>query len=173
MLISTIGEKMYTGYTNNLKLRFEKHQQGKINSTKDRRPLKLIYYSPSEMLQRSNHLKMIISQGKAYLNQQDAARREKYSPVESPIYRRKSLILFNRVKDTLWKNVYQEKAWKVVFTMQINHKCSNLISQGKSAFWLEFVIDERLLPNIKVSPLLNEASELTAIFFSSRKTAKK
>ena len=59
VLISVIDEKMYTGYTKNLKLRFEKHQDGKIKSTKDRRPLKLIYYE-------------------ACLNQQDATRREKY-----------------------------------------------------------------------------------------------
>ncbi|MCK4338650.1 MAG: GIY-YIG nuclease family protein [Candidatus Cloacimonetes bacterium] len=53
VLISTRDEKIYTGYTKNLKLRFEKHQRGKIKSTKDRRPLKLIYYSPSEMLQEA------------------------------------------------------------------------------------------------------------------------
>lgn len=41
----------------------------------------------------------------------------------------------------------------------------------ESAFWLEFIIDEKLTP--KVASLLNEANELTAIFFSSRKTAKK
>ena len=58
VLISTRDEKIYTGYTKNLKLRFEKHQRGKIKSTKDRRPLKLIYYE-------------------ACLNQQDATRREK------------------------------------------------------------------------------------------------
>ncbi len=43
----------------------------------------------------------------------------------------------------------------------------------ESGFWLEFVIDEQLMPETKVASLLNEANELTAIFFSSRKTAKK
>ena len=43
----------------------------------------------------------------------------------------------------------------------------------ESAFWLEFVIDEHLMQKVKVTPLLNEAGELTAIFFSSRKTVKK
>ena len=43
----------------------------------------------------------------------------------------------------------------------------------ESAFWLEFVIDEQLLPEVKVSSLLNEASELVSIFYTSRKTAKK
>jgi len=42
----------------------------------------------------------------------------------------------------------------------------------ESAFWLEFVIDEQLLKNTLVEPLLEEANELTAIFFSSRKTAR-
>ncbi len=51
--------KFYTGYTKNLKLRFELHQQGKVKSTKDRLPLKLIY-------------------SEACLNQQDATHREKY-----------------------------------------------------------------------------------------------
>jgi len=49
----------YTGYTKDLKLRFERHQKGLVESTKDRRPLKLIYYE-------------------ACLNQKDATHREKY-----------------------------------------------------------------------------------------------
>jgi len=43
----------------------------------------------------------------------------------------------------------------------------------ESAFWLEFIIDEDLLKRKRVEPLLKEAEELTAIFFSSRKTARK
>jgi len=46
--------KLYTGYTKNLKQRFELHQKGRVSSTKNRRPLKLVYYSPREMLHRSN-----------------------------------------------------------------------------------------------------------------------
>ena len=49
----------YTGYTSNLKNRFENHNQGKVVSTKNRRPLKWIYFE-------------------GCLNQQDATRREKY-----------------------------------------------------------------------------------------------
>ncbi len=41
----------------------------------------------------------------------------------------------------------------------------------ESAFWLEFIVEENLLHEKSVTPLLNEAKELTAIFFSSRKTA--
>ncbi|MBI1755099.1 GIY-YIG nuclease family protein [Candidatus Azambacteria bacterium] len=51
--------KFYTGYTKNLKSRFEQHNKGLAESTKDRRPLKLVYYE-------------------ACLNQQDATHREKY-----------------------------------------------------------------------------------------------
>jgi putative endonuclease len=59
VLHSNRDKKKYTGYTKNLKLRFEQHNKGLVNSTKDRRPLKLIYYE-------------------ACLNQQDATKREKY-----------------------------------------------------------------------------------------------
>jgi len=59
VLKSAKDNNFYTGYTKNLKLRFELHQKGKIDSTKDRRPLRLIYYE-------------------ACLNQQDATHREKY-----------------------------------------------------------------------------------------------
>ena len=51
--------KFYVGYTKNLKLRFEQHNKGNISSTKDRRPLKLMYYE-------------------ACLDPQDASKREKY-----------------------------------------------------------------------------------------------
>ena len=51
--------KFYTGYTKNLKLRFELHEKGMVKSTRNRRPLKLVYYE-------------------ACLNQQDATHREKY-----------------------------------------------------------------------------------------------
>ena len=52
-------KKLYTGYTNNLKLRFKQHQKGAVKSTKERRPLILVYYE-------------------ACLNQKDATHREKY-----------------------------------------------------------------------------------------------
>ncbi len=51
--------KFYTGFTKDLKLRFEQHSKGLVESTKNRRPLKLIYYE-------------------ACLSQEDATKREKY-----------------------------------------------------------------------------------------------
>lgn len=59
ILKSLKDSKMYTGYTKNLILRFEQHKKGKVDSTKNRRPLKLIYLE-------------------GCLNQQDATHREKY-----------------------------------------------------------------------------------------------
>ena len=51
----------YTGFTKNLKLRFEQHNSGLVKSTKDRRPLKLIYYEAcldeSDSMKREKYLK--------------------------------------------------------------------------------------------------------------------
>ena len=53
-------------------------------------------------------------------------------------------------------------------------KLSIVIEESdESNFWLEFIIDEGLLTKNKVKPLLQESEELIAIFFSSRKTARK
>ena len=53
------NNKSYTDYTENLKLRFEEQRKGRVASTKNRRPLRLIYYE-------------------AGLNRKDAMHREKY-----------------------------------------------------------------------------------------------
>ncbi|OGK20074.1 hypothetical protein A3C23_03815 [Candidatus Roizmanbacteria bacterium RIFCSPHIGHO2_02_FULL_37_13b] len=39
---------VYTGYTDDLKARYNKHQNGFVKATKHRRPLKLIYYEAYE-----------------------------------------------------------------------------------------------------------------------------
>jgi len=39
-------------------------------------------------------------------------------------------------------------------------------------FWLKFIIDDQLISKNRVLPLLKEVEELTAIFISSRKTAR-
>jgi putative endonuclease len=59
VLKSKVDGKNYVGYTKNLKLRFEQHNKGLVESTKNIKPLKLIYYE-------------------ACLSQQDATHREKY-----------------------------------------------------------------------------------------------
>jgi four helix bundle protein len=43
----------------------------------------------------------------------------------------------------------------------------------ESEFWLEFIIDEKLMKKEKVLPLLSEAHELASIFITTRKTAQK
>lgn len=59
VLRSDKDNNFYTGFTKNLKLRFDEHQKGKVESTKERRPFKLIYYE-------------------ACSNKKDATHREKY-----------------------------------------------------------------------------------------------
>ena len=59
VLQSQIDGNFYVGFTKDIKQRFELHKKGLVESTRDRRPLKLIYY---EMC----------------LNKNDAMKREKY-----------------------------------------------------------------------------------------------
>jgi putative endonuclease len=81
VLQSKLDGNFYVGYTKDLKLRFEQHKKGKVNSTKERRPLKLIYYE-------------------ACVNQEDALQRERYLKTYNgpKIHSQKSQIVFNRVK---------------------------------------------------------------------------
>ena len=69
VLQSEKDKKKYTGYTSNLPLRFEAHQKGEIVSTRNRRPLKLIYFeaclSQKDALKREKYLKTYY--GKMYL----------------------------------------------------------------------------------------------------------
>ena len=59
ILLSEVDGNYYTGYTNNLKKRVSLHNEGKVKSTKNRRPLKIVYFE-------------------GCINQQDATHREKY-----------------------------------------------------------------------------------------------
>jgi putative endonuclease len=59
VLLSEKDNAFYIGFTKDLKERFQEHQSGNVSSTKNRRPLKLIYYE-------------------ACLNEIDAIKREKY-----------------------------------------------------------------------------------------------
>ena len=59
ILFSEKDKLLYTGYSPDIKARFNKHAQGFVKATKHRRPLKLIYYE-------------------AYSNELDARRREIY-----------------------------------------------------------------------------------------------
>lgn len=59
VLRSLKDEKLYSGYTSNLKQRLEYHNSGKVESTKWRKPFELIYFE-------------------GYNHQQDATAREKF-----------------------------------------------------------------------------------------------
>ncbi len=59
VLLSESDKDLYIGYTNNLKKRIAHHNKGTVQSTRKRRPFKLIYYE-------------------ACLNELDAKNREKY-----------------------------------------------------------------------------------------------
>ena len=59
VLRSLKDRKLYTGYSGDLATRLQSHKEGRVTSTKLRRPLELIYWE-------------------GCINQQDATRREKY-----------------------------------------------------------------------------------------------
>ncbi len=59
ILFSKKDNKLYIGYTPDLKARIKKHNSGYVLATKNRRPLKLVYYE-------------------SYLTESDAKRREKF-----------------------------------------------------------------------------------------------
>ena len=42
----------------------------------------------------------------------------------------------------------------------------------ETEFWLEFIMDEKLIQSRKVLPLFNEAHELSSIFITTRRTAQ-
>jgi putative endonuclease len=51
----------YTGFTHDLKLRFEQHKNGQVESTRQRRPFILVYYEAcldeGDAIQREKYLK--------------------------------------------------------------------------------------------------------------------
>jgi len=61
VLVSMQDKNFYVGYTNNLKSRFEQHLKGLVFSTKDRRPLKIVYYEAcrdkKDAMHREKYLK--------------------------------------------------------------------------------------------------------------------
>ena len=59
ILRSSQDKRLYTGFTGNLKNRLTDHKNGEVQSTRNRRPLELIYYE-------------------AYKNKENAMKREKF-----------------------------------------------------------------------------------------------
>lgn len=64
--------QLYTGYSSNLKRRIGEHDQGKVKSTRNRRPLELVHYEAykvkSDALRREHFLKS--TEGKKMLRKQ-------------------------------------------------------------------------------------------------------
>ncbi|MCG2715502.1 MAG: GIY-YIG nuclease family protein [Candidatus Marinimicrobia bacterium] len=61
VLYSEKFDRIYIGQTNNISIRLEKHNSGKVNSTKAYLPWKIIYYeyfqTRSEVMKREKELK--------------------------------------------------------------------------------------------------------------------
>ena len=69
VLQSKKDSKFYVGFTNNLKNRIEQHNLGKVKSTQNRKPFKLVYCEASlcqkDALEREKYLKT--AWGKRYI----------------------------------------------------------------------------------------------------------
>ncbi len=48
-ILKLADKSYYTGYSSNLKQRLQQHSWGNVESTKNHRPVKLIYYSAFEL----------------------------------------------------------------------------------------------------------------------------
>ena len=62
ILRSTLDGELYIGSTNDLRKRFKMHNEGKVSSTKSRRPFELLYYeaykAESDARHREQNLKL-------------------------------------------------------------------------------------------------------------------
>jgi four helix bundle protein len=59
-------------------------------------------------------------------------------------------------------------------TAEFISKLGNVLEEAdESAYWMELIIEAELLPRDQIEPLLDEANELTAIFFTARRTAQR
>jgi len=101
----------YTGSTKDLRRRLEEHNSGKVESTFNRRPFKLIYYE-------------------ACISEDDARKRERY--LKSGMGKK---YLRNRLKDYL-DNLYGMKVmvgiWHEITTMSSK---INMLNQNKCFFY--------------------------------------
>lgn len=69
VILSEKDGKFYTGCTDDLKERLELHKRGRVPSTKDRRPLELVYYEACRDRKDARHRELYLktTHGKAYL----------------------------------------------------------------------------------------------------------
>ena|ERR1035437_5776169 len=92
VLLSEKDNQFYTGYTSDLKKRIDSHNEGNVQSTKQRRPLRLIYFE-------------------GCINQQDATRREKYlKSGNGKIYIRSRLRIFFNPTESMQPNFFSRQS---------------------------------------------------------------
>lgn len=81
LLRSLKDGRWYTGQTGDLRARMDQHQRGRVRSTRDRRPLQLIYYeaclAEADATRRERYLKT--GKGKRYLRQRLAVHLQEIS----------------------------------------------------------------------------------------------
>ncbi len=83
---------LYSGYTSDLRQRVKAHNSGDVESTKHRKPFKLIYYE-------------------AYLHQQDATSREVFqNSVGKKLYTSFAVVIPTEAKSDLakWRDLFQQ-----------------------------------------------------------------
>ena len=124
----------YVGFTKDLKLRFDQHDKGIVESTKDRRPLKLIYYE-------------------ACLDQRDATKREKYLKT----YHGK-MFLKRRLKSYLtgWKG-YGRRRYKQEFIRFLTYA---IASNDETVDHLETLYETKSLSDEPLYQSLHDRSDL-------------
>lgn len=90
ILFSEKDRQLYTGFTPNLKARFQKHVDGFVKATKHRRPLKLIFYETYEdeldARRREKNLKGGKGKSELKIQLKEVLLRIKYKHLGSPLY---------------------------------------------------------------------------------------
>jgi len=139
VLQSSKDKKFYVGYSKELKQRVEKHNRGLVTATKQRQPLRLVYYE-------------------ACLSKNDALKREKY--LKTGWGKR---FIKNRLKDYLtgWKADGAESK------KDFRHKIALCKKESKETkHWLRMIARANPDEKTECKKLWSEAHELTLIFSS-------
>ena len=69
VLLSKLDGKFYTGFTKDIETRLKQHNNGEVTSTKNRRPLELVYFEASVNIKDAAHREKYLktTYGKRYL----------------------------------------------------------------------------------------------------------
>ncbi len=62
-LLSLMDDSIYVGMTSDLARRVDEHERGKVRSTRDRRPLKLIYSAECSTRKEARRLEVYLKSG--------------------------------------------------------------------------------------------------------------